>query len=326
MMHSHTVYSVGTPVGVQITNDVTVDYNISGLPGSITTSNSFFVNEIIEVDVSWQDASNLLVVSSSTEQALSFLITNIGNGIEVYSLAVDDNPAVADEFDPTNVDIYLDTNRNGFFDTGGVDIQYVPGVNDLSLDANGIDSQIVFVTGDIPVGLADDDESTIELSASSVTPGAAGAATGTTLTGVGDGGLDAIVGFSQAEEPDLGTYQVASLVDVNITKSAEVIDDTAGGGTCTTAPCTPLPGAIIQYTLEVSAAGGINSAENVVITDAIPTDTTYELSSITLDGTPLTDSDLDADAGFISANVVTVNLGDLNDSDTHTITFNVTIN
>ena len=299
---------------------------MGGLAGMETGSVDFFVQEIIDVNVAWQDASNILVISSSVDQVLTFLVTNIGNGTEDFSLVYDDSPAVTDDFDPTSLEIYIDSNNNGIFDTGGVDIQHIPGVNDISLDANGVDSQIVFVTGDIPSALSDGDEGIIEFTANAATPGAAGSPPGTVLPGLGDGGVDVLIGLTEASEAMPGTYEVASIINVNINKSAQVINDTAGGGTCTTPPCNPIPGAIIRYTLEVTAAGGINTAENVVITDVVPADTTYEVSSITLDGGPLTDTNLDADAGFITANTVTVNLGDLNDTDTHLITFDVVIN
>ena len=105
--------------------------------------------------------------------------------------------------------------------------------------------------------------------------------------------------------------QIDCTVDLQLQKSTAITEAVFGD--------------LITYTIHFTNAGSID-AENVVITDPIPTDTTYDVSSITLDGSPLTDSSADTDAGFISANVVTVNLGDLNDSDTHTITFNVIIN
>ena len=257
---------------------------------------------------------------------LTFLVANIGNGMEEFSLTVDESPITTDDFDPTDLMIFIDSNNNGVFDTGGVDQEHISGVNDIPLDANGVDSQIVFVVGDIPASLNVGDEGVIELIADAATPGAAGSAPGTVFVGLGDGGVDVLIGLTEASADITGTYEVASLIDVNITKSAEIIDDTGGGGSCTTPPCRPITGAIIQYTLEVRARGGVETAQNVVITDPIPANTTYDASSITLDGSPLTDSNLDADAGFFAANEVIVNLGNLNDSDTHTITFNVIIN
>ena len=327
---STAVLAVGTPVGTQITNQVTVDFTINGNTSSTSDSTEFFVQEIIDVNVGWQDASNVLVLSPDVQQVLTYLVTNIGNGSESFTLSVNNTPAVTDDFDPLNTSIFIDSNGNGIFDGTTTEVSYVPGVNDLQLDANAVDSQTVFVLSDIPSSLSIDQTGVIELIANSTTPGAAGAAPGTVLVGAGDvaGGspTDAAVGLSQASVNVPGTYQIDRGVDINIVKSAQVINDTAAGGTCVTPPCTPAPGSTIRYTLTVSAQGGINTAENVVITDPIPADTTYTSESIVLDGIPLTDSSTDADAGFISANVVTVNLGDLNDEDSYLITFDVTIN
>jgi uncharacterized repeat protein (TIGR01451 family) len=288
------------------------------------------VQEIIDVNVGWQDASNVLVLSPDMQQVLTYLVTNTGNGEETFSLSVNSAPAITDDFDPINTSIFIDSNGNGIFDGTATEIAYIPGVNDLQLDANAVDSQTVFVLSDIPPSLSIDETGVIEFIANSTTSGAAGAAPGTVLVGAGDiaGGspTDAAVGLTQASANVTGTYQIDQGIDINIIKSAQVIDDTAAGGTCTIPPCIPAPGATIRYTLTVNAQGGINTAENVVITDPIPVDTTYKSGSIVLDGAPLTDSSTDADAGFMSADVVTVNLGDLNDEDSHLITFDVTIN
>ena len=328
--NSTAVHAVGTPVGTQITNQVTVDFTINGNTGSTSDSTEFFVQEIIDVNVGWQDASNVLVLSPDVQQVLTYLVTNTGNGEETFSLTVNSTPAITDDFDPLNANIYLDSNGNGIFDGTATEVAYIPGVNDLQLDANAVDSQTVFVLSDIPPSLIIDQTGVIELIANSTTSGAAGTAPGTVLVGAGDiaGGIptDAVVGLTQASVSVPGTYQIDQGIDINVVKSAQVIDDTAAGGTCTTPPCTPAPGATIRYTLAVSAQGGISTAENVVITDPIPADTTYKSGSIELDGVPLTDSSTDTDAGFISADVVTVNLGDLNDADSHLITFDVTIN
>ncbi|MEM8843617.1 MAG: hypothetical protein AAGB35_01075 [Pseudomonadota bacterium] len=322
---NNAAYALGTPAGTVISNTVTVEYNQNGSPQTSTDTVVFSVQEIIDVNLVSQDASNVLVLTSSLDQVLTFLVTNIGNGIEEFSFAFDASPIGTDDFDPTNLRIFIDSNNNGVFDTGGIDVEHIPALNDVSLDANGVDSQVIFIVGDIPPALIDGDEGLIEITANATTAGAAGSTPGTILVGLGDGGVDALVGLTEASVDTPGTYEVASLIDVNITKNAQVIDDTAGGGSCTTAPCSPIPGAIIQYSLDV-VASGIDTAANVVITDAIPTDTTYEPSSITLNGIPLTDSSVDADAGFIAANVITVNLGDLTNADNHTITFNVVIN
>ena len=89
----------------------------------------------------------------------------------------------------------------------------------------------------------------------------------------------------------------------------------------------PVSGAVVTYSLAVSAQGA-GSADGVVITDAIPANTTYNPGSLALDGSPLTDSaDSDAgDVGDTAPGTLTIALGDLAaGAPGTTITFSVTI-
>lgn len=317
------VYAVGVPAGTNINNTVTVNFQVSGVPGVAFDTNVFQVQEIINVNLIWQDAANVNVTPGATSQVLTFLLTNTGNGSEDFALALNNSPVVIDDFDPSNGNIYLDGNGNGTFDGLPADPLYAAGTNDPSLDANGVDSQIIFLVSDIPATATTGQTGVSELTSNALTAGAAGAAAGANLNGLGDGGIDAVVGTTQATAVATGTYEVnATPIDVSIVKSAQVVND---GIACTVAPCDPIPGATIRYTLQVNIFGA-GTVNNLVITDPIPVDTSYSLSTIFLDGVNLTDSSVDADAGNFSANTVTVNLGTISTAVTHVITFDVTIN
>ncbi len=315
--------AVGVPAGTTITNNVTVNFTVGGVPGVAIDTDVFEVQEVIDVNVVWQDASNVLVSAGTTQQVLTFLVTNIGNGVESFSLLLNNSPVVVDDFDPFNGNIFIDGNNNGVFDGAPTDPVYVPGTNDPLLNANGIDSQIIFLVSDIPALALTGQTGASELTANSLTTGAAGAVSGTNLNGLGDGGIDAVVGVTQASDNANGIYEInLNPIDVNIVKSAQVISDGIG---CVTAPCSPIPGATIRYSLQVNITG-VGTANNVLITDPIPTNTTYVTESINLNSASLTDSGVDADAGNFSANTVTVNLGNISGAVTHSITFDVTIN
>ena len=86
-------------------------------------------------------------------------------------------------------------------------------------------------------------------------------------------------------------------------------------------------GSVITYTMKVTPAGS-SSAYGTLVTDPIPANTTYKPGSMTLDGTPLTDTS-DGDAGHFNAvaNQIEITLGQRNPGDpTQTITFQVTVN
>lgn len=316
-------YAVGVPAGTNINNTVTVNFQVSGVPGVAFDTNVFQVQEIINVNLVSQDAGNVNVTPGATTQVLTFLLTNTGNGIEDFALVLSNSPAVIDDFDPFNGNIYLDGNGNGTFDGPPADPLYAPGTNDPSLDANGVDSQIIFLVSDIPGTATTGQTGVSELTSNALTVGAAGAAAGTNLNGLGDGGIDSVVGTTQATANANGAYEVNAMpVDVSIIKTAQVVND---GNGCTVAPCSPIPGATIRYTLQVTVSGA-GTVDNLAITDPIPVDSTYSTETITLGGVALTDSGVDADAGNFSANTVTVDLGTISSPVTQFITFDVTIN
>ena len=116
-------------------------------------------------------------------------------------------------------------------------------------------------------------------------------------------------------------FTVQELIDVSISKSAAVISD---GRSCNSAPCDPVPGATIRYTLQVDVSG-TGTAENLLITDSIPVNTRYTPSSITLDSATLTDGPGD-DPGSFSGNLVSVDLGNTSGPANFVITLDVTIN
>lgn len=309
------VFALGTSANTNINNTATANYTVSG-NGFVANSNTTTttVAEILDVTVVWQDAANIVVNSGDTNQVLTFLVTNTGNGTDDYTLSVN-NAIAGDQFDPVLVDIYLDTNGNGNYDAG-IDTQYIAGTNDPVLAA---DADItIFVLNNIPAALNSGDLGDSQLTATSNT--GSGVA-GTVIAGAGEGGTDAVVGSSGATANDTSTYVITGAV-VAIVKSVSIADPFGGS--------QPVPGAVMTYTLVVTVSGS-GTATAVAITDPIPTNTTYVANSITLNTiaqTDASDSPTDeSDYNITNAGNVTINLGDLTPaSPAQTITFDVTIN
>ena len=305
------VFAIGTSAGIDISNTVTVDYAIGGSSGSATDSVTFRVDEIVNVNVSWQDAANIDVSTPDTNQVLTYLLTNTGNGVDDYRLSVQ-NTLAGDQFDPVLVNIYLDANANGVYNPG-VDTQYIFGTNDPVLGADA--SLAIFVLNNIPASLNGGDLGNSQLTATSNT---ASGTPGASFANAGDNNTTAVVGTSGGSSNDIGIYEVTTAT-VSLVKSV-VISDPLGGN-------QPMPGATMTYSIAVSVSGG--TASNVVITDPIPANTTYTAGTLTLNAGTLTDVvDTDAgDVGDTTVNTVTVNLGDLTPaSPIQTITFEVIIN
>jgi uncharacterized repeat protein (TIGR01451 family) len=315
-----TARALGTSAGEDVVNTAQVTYNVGGPTlGPILAGHTFIVDELIDVDVTLQTAAPVVTTAGATGQILTFLVTNIGNGTETFPLT-QNTALVGNDFDPTPAGIYFDTNGNGTFDGPGPDTLYVPGVNDPVLDANtpGADRVTVFLVDDIPAvpAPANGDRGDAELVA---TAAAHSGAPGTFTLGAGDAGTVAVAGASGGDGASQGTYLISDTA-VQITKSAAVDDGTGGN--------TPIPGALITYRLDVDVVG-TDTALGIVITDPIPLNTTYQPSTITLNGAPLTDVGGDDVADFNATNPgeVTFAVGDLDStSPTQTITFQVRIN
>ena len=308
MMFSQSASALGVTAGTDITNTATASYTVGVTPLTATSNTtSTIVDELLNVTVVGQDAGSQVTVSSGAiAQVQTYVVTNTGNGTDSYSLTATNQ--TGDDFDTVTSAIYLDDGDNIFniaLDT------LLTGSNDPTLATDA--SATIFVVSDIPGSLAEGDIANIDLVATSNT--GTGTA-GTVVAGAGDLGTDVIIGTSGGSATAAEAYLVSS-VTVTLLKSA-VISGPAG--------VNPVPGSTIAYSITVTVTG-TGTATGVVISDPIPTDTTYVTNTLALDALSLTEiADTDAgDVGATVANTITVNLGDLT-AGSQTITFNVTIN
>lgn len=263
------------------------------------------VDELLDVTVASLDSGPISTRPGS--DVLTFEITNTGNGPEAFTLTA--NAAVAgNDFDATIDGIAVDTNGNGVYDDGIDQILTGPETTDV-LDPDATLTVFVLVT--VPSGAADTDTSEVELIAEAVT---GTGAPGTTFAGAGEGGSDAIVGSSGADDSDNGALLVG-ITTVELVKSAVIVDQFGGA--------SPVPGATITYTISAIVEGS-GSVDSLVVTDPFPTGTTYVTSSLSLDGTSLTDASGD-DAGEATATGISVDLGTVAGGITQNITFDVKI-
>mgnify|MGYP001175597392 FL=1 len=307
---SSSAQAAGTAAGTTISNTATATYTDPG--GNPQTANSnqvdILVDEILNVTVAKADPGPVVVAPGSTNQVLSFTVTNTGNGSEAFNLT----PTTAiggDQFDPTTTSIVIDTNGNGVYDAG-VDTVYTAGSNDLTLAPD--QSRRVFVLSTIPGGGTDLDRGDLDLTAAART---GTGAPGSIFAGQGQGGGDAVVGTTGADGIDRGAY-VIQTATMAFVKSASVLDPF--GGT------KSVPGSIVTYTL-VATISGSGTLTNLAIADVVPANTTYQVGTIVLQSSPMSDA-ADADAGQFAGNTVTVQLGTVAGGQTRTASFKVRIN
>jgi uncharacterized repeat protein (TIGR01451 family) len=305
---STTAHATGTLAGTDIQNIASADYDAGGTTVTIQSNTVVIkVDELLDVTTVGTDPGDVITTNGATNVVSSFRVTNTGNGPEAFRLT----PNVAqpgDNFDPTLVQVVLDTNNNGVYDPG-VDTVYVAGTNDPLLQPD--QSVNVFVLTNIPVNRVNGDRAEVSLLAEAVT---GTGAPGTTFPNAGEGGGNAVVGTTGADSQgsDFLAVQAAAIA---LAKSATVLDPFGGNRT--------VPGSIITYTL-VATISGNGTLSNVVISDPIPANSQYVVSSMTLQAAALTDA-TDADAGNFNGTRVSVGLGSVPSGQTRTVTFKVRV-
>lgn len=304
-------HAVGTPAGTTIANTASVSFSLGG--STVTTSSntaSLTVAEVVDVVVTLQSPT-IAAPAGASGQVLVFLVSNTGNGPEIFSL-IADSALPNDDFDPLPATPFIWFDSDGSGDLSPADVPYAPGSNDPLLAADA--SITVLVVNDIPGTTSNGQRGRSGL----VAAAASGTgAPGTVFPGQGAGGADAVLGATGGDGEATGEYLVADIA-IAAVKSQTVTDPF--GGT------SPVPGARIVYQVVVTATGS-GTAAGVEFLDPVPQDTTFVPGSLALNGTPLTDAD-DADAGRFESSppAVRVSLGDLTGSaGPQTVSFAVTI-
>ena len=299
--------AAGVVAGTQIANTATATYDSGAASVSIQSNTvTVRVDELLNVAVSSLSANPTAAGSGTT--VLTYQVTNTGNGPEAFDLAAVTSVS-GNAFDPTLQSIVYDTNANGTYDPG-TDVILATGAPTPALAPDT--ALTVFILTTLPSGATDGQTGQVRLTATAKT----GSGTpGTVFSGQGDGGGDAVVGASTGLDAALAT-EIARLAAVNLTKSAAILDPF---GTQ-----QPVPGAIITYSL-LAMVSGAGMASNLNVTDAIPTGTTYQPGTLTLDGSPLSDA-TDGDVGQASGAGVAVGLGSLAGGTSKTVAFKVKIN
>ena len=315
-------WAAGTPAGTIISNTATVSYSIgSSVEAPITSlPTTFQVDELIQPVLTWQDAAPVAVNTPGTNDALTLLLTNSGNGQETFGLTRTNGPLPlpAGNYTPLNGTIgslYLENGLLAGFQASGpnADTVYAPGVNDPNLAPDT--GLTIYLISDTPV-VASNIQGEVLLAAASLTAGAAGAAPGTGLAGLGQGGGYAVVGATRAQASATGSYLTSGLSLV-VTKTIPTKLDPMGGSVV-------MPGTVMTYQIEV-VLSGIGTATNLVIADPLPAETAYVPGSISVGSIAKTDA-ADADNAQFSANTVSVSLGNVAAPANVVITFRATIN
>ncbi|NNF16970.1 MAG: hypothetical protein HKN70_09495 [Gammaproteobacteria bacterium] len=302
----------GTAAGTSVANQATLDYEIGGIPQTQVLSDNdgnpangsnattFVVDRKLDALVSengatYNSSTTATVVpglsqgGGSTGAVLSFTVTNEGNEVQDFSLSaaptVFDPFSGTDNFDATNVNIFVDGNGNGTYEPAIDTATYIDELDYFGNGAGNPSSTVVFVVADIPAVQVNGDIAAYVLNAQ-VAEGGTAATQGADITtddsavaddpavvqdvfadsentnNAGDGISDGIASIEDA-------YLISSPT-LTIAKSSAVISDPF---TCPVLPCAPgtdpkaIPGAVIEYTIAIVNATGAAAATNVSVSD-----------------------------------------------------------
>jgi len=277
-------FGAGTPAGTSIDNHVEVSYQIGSDPSAVyieRAAHSFTVSELIRSNVSSLTPQGIGTSTPASNAVLSFQLTNTGNGHEPFMLTTIDG--LADQFTPDVTGIWVETNGQPGWQPE--DTLYRPSDGGVPLAAD--QSEVIYVVGNIPANLADEAKSDVSLVSTAATQGAAGQMIGGSLSGLGDGGIEAVIAQNNARHHDASHFTV-STVKLDVKKTIASIKDPYGSELF-------MPGSEVTYKIRLVASGK-GTAKNLVIDDAVPASMHYKNHTLTLNGKALSDS-ADSDIG-----------------------------
>lgn len=347
--------STPTTAGTEVSNVASVTYTVNGASQS-TTSNTvkFLVDRKVDFTVITDQTGPTQVNLGQAAAVTKFKVTNHTNGIQDFWLDPDQSTLSVgiltgtDDFDISTMKVFVDSNGNGVYDA---DVDTQTYIDELAPEA----SVAVFIIGNVPttVGIHEAQVSLHVIAAAGGTSGTKGAVLLPTDLNLGN--ADTVVDIVFADDDSDGALNLGDVarngqgrayaayvigtqnVALTVTKSALVLDD----GVNTLNP-KALPGATVQYCLVVRNGTALTGANSVVLSDVVPTNTTYVPGSISV-GLPggtciLTGTAEDDDAddsaetdGFTAdynsgSNTVTANVGTVAGLASVAVSFKVKIN
>ena len=274
--------ALGTDPGIVVTNTANVDYEVGGIgqPTEVSNAADFVVDRRVDFTVTRMGAALTLTTLSDTDGFLDFFVTNLSNGDLdfnllftqlvfadgiIYVAGTEDTTGAAE--DMFNVRIRVSAAPDPFGVPGG-------GAAPLLSDGTFIDnlpedfSIRVRIYADTVAVAANGLVSGLSLDATAADPVTTvnllqtpGLDDPTLLENVfADGGLD-----NAESDSDGFLLQAAQLI---VTKTATVIFDPFGSDKA-------VPGAVIEYVLEIDNSAGAVSATAMSISDVIDPNVTF---------------------------------------------------
>jgi uncharacterized repeat protein (TIGR01451 family) len=293
VLNAGSAQAAGTLVNTDITNAVSVNYQVGSVAQTAVNSNTdtFKVDRKVIFTLVEATPTGTTIVSPGQQDAVvTYTLGNTSNDTLDFNLTAANMvggaaPRGTDNIDASNLEICVDADNNGTCSGTGAETWGATGtVDNLAPDTN----RTIFIRGDIGAGVTNGQLAGVRLTATA--RDSAGAA----LTN--DSGSANVAGTVQNVFADvvgtndntaasdgivstLDDYTVGAAI-LSVYKSSRVVSDPIS----VTNP-KAIPGAVVEYCISVANAAGGATATNITIADVIPANTTFVAASILQDAT-----------------------------------------
>ena len=273
MLLGQQAMAAGTRAATSIDNTATVDYEVSGIAQTqLDSSVSFVVDRRVDFTLVAQGAALVPVTPGGSDYFVDFLLTNTSNSVLDFNVVLSQLAGglvrgSTDDADMATVDFAVsgDTVANG-------DPDPVRGVNAVFVDELEADAAIrIRVFADAALAMTNGQIAGVDLSLTGAEGGVAATEGATLVDGVTNTDLGVENVFADAGNDNTESDQDGFIVesaDLTVTKSYAVIAGDLGSG-------LPIPGATIEYTVEIVNASLTTAADPVQIGDVLDGDVTF---------------------------------------------------
>ena len=259
---TYSAWAAGTASGIDISNQATLNYTISGVNQTNINSNTvtFTIDALVDLTVTGTGNQN---VTPNGVFQLEFTLTNTGNETYDFTLA---SEAGIEEFSVSGLTIHVDSNNNGTWDGSSTDLPSTS-IDNLVADA----STKVWLVGTIPATATDNQSATYHLMASALLADGNSIPAETADVSTTKQYVYADASGPHSNDNARDTQHSSSLsvmtqtANLTIVKSSLVLWDPVN---LSTSPVYT-PGAIIEYTIQITNGSGSETASAIVVTDVL---------------------------------------------------------
>ena len=273
MLGANPAFAAGTASGTDITNNVSVAYQVGGVAQTAkVASDTFKVDRKINLTVAEVGTTTTSVSPGQTNAVTAFTVTNNSNATLDFGLSAAQivggtaQHGGTDNFDLTNLKVFLDVNNNGVYDVATDTATYI---DELAADG----TRTVFIIGDIPAAQVNGNVAGVVLTAIAKESGASATegAVVTQTSGANTAGEDTVfadvAGATDSARDgrhSAGDDYTVLAANLTATKTSKILWDPLNKLIDPKA----IPGAVVEYCILLSNSGPA-AATNVNVTDAL---------------------------------------------------------